>query len=138
MQRAVVVRARELHGPIVVVVLRGGRRVDLRPRGVGAVGRGAAVEVGVGRRGAVGAVGLVEGVLERGWGNAVRSVGGVVVEAAGEGVGRVVGLVVRVGVVVMVVVHLHRGVGFLVVRRHREGSLVRVDVLALPEVLVSR
>lgn len=140
MQGAVVVRAGELHRPVVVVVLRHGGCVYVRSRARGAVWVAVGVTVRCAmRRGlAVRPVGIVEGVVEGGGRGAVRPVGGVVVEARGERV-RVVGAAVAVTAVVVVVVavvHLDGRVRLLVVRRHREGRLVRVDVLARPEVLV--
>lgn len=49
---------------------------------------------------------------------------------------QVVGHVVVV--VIVVVVHVDRGVGLLVVGRHREGGLIRIDVLVVADLLVAR
>lgn len=63
----------------------------------------------------------------------MRSVGGIVVEPWGKRI-RVVGTTV---VVIVMIIHLNRRVRFFVMRGHREGSLIRVNVLVRPEVLVS-
>lgn len=136
-QRAVVVGAGELHRPVVVVVLRRRGCVDVGPGARGCRSIRVAVEVAVRWRVAVGAVSVVEGVLVRGRGDAVRSIRSIELETWGKGVGVVGAFVVVVVVVVIVmVIHLHGCVRLLVVRRHRECCLVRVDVLAPADVLV--